>query len=71
MEIKDIEFVDAVISIPKNCVHIMLTAETFENGEAYTVKGEFSPSDVRDAINRFEATLAGDYPEYDLIEEGK
>ena len=71
MSIDDIEFVDAVFSIPKNCVHIMLTAETFENGEAHTVKAEFSQSDVRDAINLFEATSAGDYPQYVITDKGR
>ena len=71
MDINDIEFVDAVFPIPKNCVHIMLEAETFEDGKAHTVKAEFSPSDVRDAINLFEATVEGDYPKYVITEEGK
>ena len=71
MDIDNIEFVDAVFPIPKNCVHIMLEAETFEDGKAHTVKAEFSPSDVRDAINLFEATVEGDYPKYVITEKGK
>ena len=71
MDINDIEFVDAVFQIPKNCVHIMLEAETFENGEVHTVKAEFSPSDVRDAINLFQATEAGDYPLYVITDKGR
>lgn len=71
MNIDDIEFVDAVFPIPKNAVHIMLEAEIFESGEAHTVKAEFSPSDVRDAINLFEKTVEGDYPKFTLTEKGK
>lgn len=71
MEINDIEFVDAVFSIPKNCVHIMLTAEVFEKGEVHTVQAEFSPSDVRDAISTFEATVCGDYPTFEITDKGR
>lgn len=71
MEINDIEFVDAVFNIPKNCVHIMLTAEVFEKGEVHTVQAEFSPSDVRDAISTFEATVCGDYPTFEITDKGR
>ena len=71
MDISDIKFVDSVIRIPENSIRITLSVETIENGKTYTVKGELNPSDVREAINLFSATLEGDYPVYVLTEEGE
>lgn len=71
MTIDDIEFVDAVISIPKNAVKVTVTAEIYENGEMYTVEGDLGPADVRDVINLFQDTVDGDYPVYSLTEKAK
>ena len=70
MSIDDIEFVDAVLSIPKNAVKIEFNIETYEQGEMHTVKGTYDPTDIRDAINLFDQTVAGEYPLYVATEKG-
>jgi hypothetical protein len=71
MTIDDIEFVDAVISIPANAVKLTIEAVTYEDGELHTVKGEYGPVEIRDAINLFQDTIDGDYPVYSLTEKAK
>lgn len=71
MTIDDIEFVDAVIDIPKNAVKITVTAEIYENGEMHIAEGYLGPADIRDAINLFQDTVDGDYPVYGLSEKAK
>ena len=67
----DMEFVDAVFSIPKNAVKITIDVQTYEDGVLQNVCGEFLPADIREAVNLFEATVAGDYPKYVLTDEGR
>ena len=71
MSIDDIEFVDAVFSIPKNAVRVEFSIETYEQGEMHTVKGVFDPADIRDAINLFDEIVAGEYPKYVATEKGR
>ena len=70
MSIDDIMFVDAVLRIPQNAVKINFTVETYERGEMITVEGVFGPTDIRDAINLFDQTVAGEYPLYVVTENG-
>jgi hypothetical protein len=71
MTIDDIEFVDAVISIPENAVKLTIEAVTYEDGELHTVEGKYGPVEIRDAINLFQDTIDGDYPVYSLTEKAK
>lgn len=70
MKIEDIEFADAVISIPKNAVFIQLRVKSFELGELVETEATLDMQDIRDAFDRFEATIAGAYPKYTLTEKG-
>ena len=69
--IEDIEFEDAVISLPKNTVHLSITAKTYEADGEHTIRAEFTLADIRDMFETFEKTIDGDYPVYALTEEGK
>ena len=71
MTIDDIEFVDAVISIPENAVKLTIKAVTYEDGELHTVEGKYGPVEIRDAINLFQNTVDGDYPVYGLTDKAK
>ena len=71
MTIDDIEFVDAVISIPANAVKLTIEAVIYEDGELHTVEGKYGPVEIRDAINLFQDTIDGDYPVYSLTEKAK
>lgn len=71
MTIDDIEFVDAVISIPENAVKLTIEAVTYEDGKLHTVEGKYGPVEIRDAINLFQETIDGDYPVYSLTEKAK
>lgn len=71
MTIDDIEFVDAVISIPVNAVMLTIEAVTYENGELHTAEGKYGPAEIREAINLLQDTINGDYPVYGLSEKAK
>ena len=71
MTIDEMEFVDAVISIPKNTISITIDAKTYEDGVIHNVGAEFDASDIREMINLFEKTEAGEYPKYVFTEKGK
>ena len=71
MTIDEMEFVDAVISIPKNAISITLDVKTYENGVIQNVGAEFDASDIREMINLFEKTEVGEYPKYVFTEKGK
>lgn len=71
MTIDDIEFVDAIISIPKNAVKLTIEAMTYEDGELHTVEGKYGPKGIRCAIDLFQDTIDGDYPLYCLTEKAK
>ena len=71
MEVKDIEFEDAVISLPKNAIHLSITVKTYEADGEHTVLAEFTLADIRDMFETFWKTVDGDYPVFALTEEGK
>ena len=71
MTIDDIEFVDAVISIPANAVKLTIEAVTYVDGELHTAEGKYDLEGIRDAINLFQETIDGEYPVYCLTEKAK
>lgn len=71
MTIDDIEFVDAVISIPKNAVKLTIEVVTYEDGELHTAEGKYGLEGIREAINLFQKTIDGDYPVYGLTDKAK
>ena len=68
--IDEIEFVDAVLPIPKNAVEIHMDVNIFEDGRLQELGADFDMQDIRDSIDRFEKTVAGEYPKYCIAEEG-
>ena len=68
--IDDIEFQDAVISIPANAIYIKQEVHTCENGKIIALESTYSPKDIREMFDLFEQTIAGDYPKYILTEKG-
>ena len=71
MDVNDIEFTDAVFRIPKNTVALTLEIQTYEQGKLQTIKGEFGPADVREALDLFEKTVCGGYPMFELTDKGR
>lgn len=71
MTIDDIEFVDAVISIPANAVKLTIEVVTYEDGELHTVEGKYGPVEIRGSINLFQETIDGEYPVYGLTDKAK
>lgn len=71
MKLDDIEFQDAVFSIPKNAVKLVWVIETYEEDGIEKVEAAFGPVDIREAFKTFEDTIAGEYPVFTLTEEGK
>lgn len=63
------EFVDAVIPIPVNSIHIKMNVRTMdEHGEIHNLEGSFSPDNIREAIRIFEEWEVGLYPRCELTE---
>ena len=71
MKPDDIEFQDAVVSIPKNAIWVTLNIKTIENGEVKSIQGDFDPPAIREAFQKFDDTVSGEYPKYVITEEGR
>ena len=71
MEAEDMNFVDAVIGIPENSVAITVKVTVFENGKLQELEIEYDAEEIREAINLFDETIAGNYPRYELTEKGR
>ena len=69
--IDEIEFMDIVVEIPKNTAYMTITATTYEDGEPVKVSGKFGPADIRECVQNFEATIAGEYPKFVITDEGE
>lgn len=68
--IDDIEFQDAVISIPANAIYIKQEVRTCENDKIITLLSTYSLKDIRGMFDLFEQTIDGDYPKYVVTEKG-
>lgn len=68
--IDEIEFVDAVLSIPKNAVEIHMDVKVYEDGKLQQLGADFDMQDIRDSIDRFEKTIDGEYSTYRITEDG-
>ena len=66
----DIETVDAVLQIPKNAVELKITAKIYENDELFEAESKFDLSEIKEAVDLFEQTMAGEYPRFALTEKG-
>jgi hypothetical protein len=67
----DIETVDAVLQIPKNAVELKITAKIYENDALFEAESKFDLSEIKEAVDLFEQTMAGEYPRFALTEEGR
>lgn len=66
------EFVDAILPIPINAIHIKMNVKTMdEHGDIHNLEGSFSPDNIREAIRIFEEWEVGSYPRYELTEIGR
>lgn len=69
--IDDVEFRDAVISIPANAIFLKQEVKVVDdNGDIATLEASFVLKDIQDMFDLFEKTIAGDYPKYILTEKG-
>ena len=64
IQIEDIEFEDAILSIPKNSVEIEFKAKIFENGEIHTLSGIYDLENIQEAKRLFDKCCEGEYPIY-------
>lgn len=71
MDIDEMEWKDAVFSIPKETAYAELKVKIMENGELVTLARKMSPSEINNAFKLFDDTVNGDYPFYVLTEEGE
>lgn len=70
MTINDIEMRDAVFTIPKNSVEVVLNITTYENGELHKLECQCDLQDIQDCFKCFDDTVAGNYPKYTITEKG-
>lgn len=71
MKLEDIELQDAVVSIPKNAIKLVWVIETYEENGIEKVEATFGPVDIREAFQKFDDTVIGEYPKYVITEEGR
>ena len=62
---------EAVIAIPKETFELELIIRIYHDGEVKAVTKKYNPSEVREAITLFEKVVSGEYPCYQLTEEGQ
>lgn len=66
----DIETVDAVLQIPKNAVELKITAKIYENDALFEAESKYDLTEIKEAVDLFEQTIAGEYPRFCLTEKG-
>lgn len=71
-KIVDIDTKEAVLFLPTETYRVEIIASMVdENGESYKVTTILNPSEVRKAFDLFDQTCDGEYPQYQITEEGK